>query len=121
MISHVKNDVNCRHLSLNTEHVFHVSRLSPDLAMLEEALDLAKRDKEQFGITSINFYTGNPHVRTSLVCFITWEDGSTSSKHYSADLASFSYYYSFSFANYARWERVVSCVVCVSTLGSSYV
>jgi hypothetical protein len=88
VLSQDKNDVKCRHLVLRTESIFHVRRLLPFWGTLKDAWDMAKLDDNQFRILSINFWTGNPHKRRSMVFNITWDDGSSGIKHYSEDLAS---------------------------------
>ena len=86
MLSHVKNDVTCVHVNLRSKHVFHVSRLKPFFGEMEQALEVAKLDKNQFNIVSINHFSGNPHRRTSLSFNITFEDG-TIDRRYDVDLA----------------------------------
>ena len=86
VLSQVKNDVTCVHVNLQTKHVFHVSRLKVFIGSKEEALEVAKLDKNQFNIVSINHFSGNPHRRKSLTFNITFEDGTVDRK-YDADLA----------------------------------
>ena len=86
VLSHVKNDVTCVHVNLRSKHVFHVSRLKPFFGEMEQALEVAKLDKNQFNIVSINHFSGNPHRRTSLSFNITFEDGIVDRK-YDVDLA----------------------------------
>jgi hypothetical protein len=87
VLRQAKNDVTCKHLVLGTEKVLHVTRLKPFLGSRQAAYDIAKLDENQFTILSINFYTGNPHLRSSLVFDVTFED-ETVAVGYSADLAS---------------------------------
>jgi hypothetical protein len=86
VLSHVKNDVTCVHVNLRSKHVFHVTRLKPFVGGMEDALEVAKLDKNQFNIVSINHFSGNPHKRTSLSFNITFEDG-TVDRQYDVDLA----------------------------------
>ena len=86
VISQNKNDVSCVHVNLRTKHVLHVSRLKPFFGDMSDALEVAKLDKNQFNIVSINHFSGNPHRRTSLSFNITFEDGVVDRK-YDADLA----------------------------------
>ena len=81
-----KNDVTCVHVNLRTKHVLHVTRLKPFFGDMSEALEVAKLDKNQFNIVSINHFSGNPHRRTSLSFNITFEDGVVDRK-WDADLA----------------------------------
>ena len=73
----VKNTVECIHVNLQTYHEFHVSRLKPFIGTPEEALDIAKLDKNQVNIKHINYFTGNPHVRGSMLFNVTFEDNET--------------------------------------------
>ena len=86
VVRQVKNDIEVRHVVLNTEHVFHVDRLKPFVGSLEDAIRVAKDDQNQYFIQSINWYTGNPFKRSSLTFNVTFEDG-TVDVPYSADLA----------------------------------
>ena len=78
VINHIKNDVECRHLVLKTEHKFHVSRVKPFFGSYEDGIRCAKLDQNQYYIKYIKYYTGNPHVRTSMTFTIMWEDGEAS-------------------------------------------
>ena len=91
VIYQTKNDVKCVHVCLQTEHVFHVARLKPFFGGRNEALEVAKLDKNQFHIISFNHFSGNPHRRTSLSFNITFEDG-TVDRLYDADLAASAQY-----------------------------
>jgi hypothetical protein len=71
----VKNDIECIHVNLRTVHTFHVSRVKPFFGTREDALKVAKLDKNQFFIVSFNYYSGNPHKRYSLKFNVTFEDG----------------------------------------------
>ena len=81
-----KNDVTCVHVNLRSKHVLHVSRLKPFFGDMDEALAVAKLDKNQFNIVSINHFSGNPHRRRSLSFNITFEDGVVD-RQWDADLA----------------------------------
>ena len=48
---------------------------------------MAKLDKEQFAIVSINYYRGNPFIRTSMQFNITFDDGDKQLITYKSDLA----------------------------------
>ena len=86
VISQVKNDVRAKHLAIHSEKVFHVERLKPFFGTFEQALQLARHDHHQFMISSINSFTGNPFVRTSMTFNVTLE-GETTDMPYSDDLA----------------------------------
>ena len=86
VINHSKNDIECRHLVLKTEHKFHVSRVKPFFGSYEDAISCAKLDQNQYYIKYIKYYTGNPHIRKSMTFTIMWEDGEASIP-WSTDLA----------------------------------
>jgi RNase H-like domain found in reverse transcriptase len=75
VISQNKNDITCKHVVLHSIHTFHVSRVKPFFGSRDDAYKCAKLDQNQFFIRSIDRYTGNPRVRTSLVFTVTFEDG----------------------------------------------
>ena len=86
VVKQFKNDVTCRHVCLHSEAILHVSRLKPFFGSLQDAIELAKLDHNQYEIISFNWYRGNPHVRTSMEFSVTFEDG-TITMPYSTDLA----------------------------------
>jgi hypothetical protein len=73
VVSQEKNDVACRHLVLMSEHIFHVERLKPFFGSRQDALDMAKLDRNQFFIRSIEFFRGNPHKRNSMAFGVMFE------------------------------------------------
>ena len=75
VITHTKNDIECRHLVMRTLHTFHASRVKPFFGSREEAFRCAQLDQHQYIIKSIVDYRGNPHIRTSLVFDVEFEDG----------------------------------------------
>lgn len=75
VINHVKNDIECRHLILQTVHKFHVTRVKPFFGSYEDAIRCAKLDQNQYYIRSITGYTGNPHVRSTMTFTVLFEDG----------------------------------------------
>ena len=75
VIEQYKNDVAVKHIVLHTEGVFHVERLKPFFGTEEQALEIAAHDQHQFKITSINYFTGNPFVRSSMSFNVTFSDG----------------------------------------------
>jgi hypothetical protein len=87
VLDQVKNDVDCVHINLRTHKKFHVSRLKPFFGSREEALEVAKLDRNQFFIVAFNYFFGNPHKRTSLAFNVTFED-ETKDIIYNKDLAS---------------------------------
>jgi hypothetical protein len=75
VVSQLKNDVTMRHLCMKTVHVQHLTRLKPFFGSKEEAMKIAMLDYNQFDITSINYFTGNPFVRTSMMFNVTFTYG----------------------------------------------
>ena len=86
VVKQIKNDIECTHIVLGEDAVLHVSRVKPFFGSREDAIRVAMNDKDQMGIVSIDWSTGNPHIRTSMVFGITWADGFQSIR-YNADLA----------------------------------
>lgn len=82
-----KNDVECTHIVLGSEHVFHVSRLKPFLGTREEAAKIAKLDKDQFTIISVNYFRGNVFVRKSLKFNVSFEDNEHCWLNFTNDLS----------------------------------
>jgi len=74
-----------KHLVLHTEGNIHVSRLKPFFGSMHDAIAMAKHDQNQFTIQSINYFTGNPNLRSSMSFNITFEDGTTSMLRYGDD------------------------------------
>jgi len=75
VISHDKNDVQCRHLCMKTVHTFHVERLKPFFGSREDAERVALLDHDQYEVQEILFYRGDPLVRTTMEFFIRFTDG----------------------------------------------
>jgi hypothetical protein len=75
VVSQSKNDVTVKHIVLHTESVFHVGRLKPFFGSLADAIEIAQHDQHQVLIKSINYFTGNPHVRSSMTFNVTFVDG----------------------------------------------
>ena len=86
VIKQEKNDVTIRHVVLRSVRVVHVTRLKPFFGSYDEAVAVARHDQHQYFIISINYFTGNPHVRTSMTFNVTFEDG-TITMPYGVDLA----------------------------------
>jgi hypothetical protein len=89
VIQQVKNDVTMKHMCIHTVEVQHVSRLKPFFGSREDALNMAKLDYNQYDIVRFNYFTGNPHKRSSMLFNVTFAyNGITEDKMvpYSADL-----------------------------------
>jgi len=86
-----KNDVRMRHCCMRTEATQHLSRLKPFFGSFEDAKRIAQLDYNQFLIHTINYFTGNPFVRTSMEFNVTFLNGDASTETkmlpYNRDLA----------------------------------
>jgi hypothetical protein len=71
-----------------------MDRVKPFFGSPADAFEIGKRDNDQFVILSINYFRGNPRVRTSLFFNITFEN-ETCNRGYNADLANTSQFQSF--------------------------
>ena len=87
VIQQVKNDVTLRHLAIGHERVVHTSRVKPFFGSVENALELAKLDYHQWGIRTINHWTGNIYHRKSLLFNVTFEDGESVDLPFTNDLS----------------------------------
>ena len=75
VLAQVKNDLHVKHVVMHTKHSYHVTRFKPFFGTLEQAIHVAKLDKNQVSIISINYCTGNPFLRTGMEFNITFDDG----------------------------------------------
>ena len=74
------------HVNLKVREEFHVNRAKPFFGTRQDALEIAKLDKNQFLIVGFNYFEGNPHARKTLKFNITFED-ETVNRKFDADLA----------------------------------
>jgi len=74
VIAQHKNDITMKHMCIHTVEVQHISRLKPWFGSREEAIEYAKLDYNQFDVVSINYFTGNPHLRSSMMFNVTFRD-----------------------------------------------
>lgn len=86
VIRQLKNDIKCRHVVLQKEETFHVSRCKAFFGSRDDAIAMGKLDKNQFFIISINYYTGNPNTRSTMEFNVTFEN-ETQMVPYNDDLA----------------------------------
>ena len=47
------NNITCRHVQMNTDHIFHASRVNPYIGNIEGAKNIALMDKNEHMIDSI--------------------------------------------------------------------
>lgn len=76
----------CRHANTGTVQVFHLDRVKPFYGSLEESQKLAQVDYQQFIISSIVAYQGDPHLRSKMEFLIHYEDGTIGGKSLDKDL-----------------------------------
>ena len=86
VVRQVKNDVTCKHVNLGSEHTLHVSRLTPFFGSYDDALRVARLDKNQYLIASINHFSGNVFIRASLLFNISFSDSSVVDVPFTRDL-----------------------------------
>ncbi len=102
VVEQVKNDIKCVHVVSRKQCVLHVGRVKPFIGSYDDAVRIAKLDQNQYHIVSINYYTGNPHIRNSMLFNVSFEDGSNVMLPYSNDLAD-----SEQFNNYIQSKSVL--------------
>ena len=86
VIQQTKNDVECRHLTQGSVSTFHITRLKPFFGSREEALRLAQLDYDQYVVTSITAYRGQPETRTTMSFEVNYADGTTHWVPWSKDI-----------------------------------
>ena len=90
VIWHKGNDIHCEHVVMKELYTFHVDRCRPFFGDFKDALEVGKYDHDQFIVKSINYFMGNPHLRTSMLFNVTFQVGEfeeTAQVKYSPDLA----------------------------------
>ena len=86
VISQNKNDVTTRNLVYGNVRDYHVERLKPFFGSREDAVDLAKRDTDQFDVDCIIAYKGDPETRTTMEFFVSFKSGDSVWLPYSQDI-----------------------------------
>ena len=84
------NDIECIHLCMGSKWFFHNDRVKPYTDSEEQGLIDSKYDFNQFLIVKINYFIGNPHLRTSMQLSITFDvngQEQTSIVNYNPDVA----------------------------------
>lgn len=87
VIEQRRNIVQCKHVVMETVKPLHVSRLKLFLGSPNEAFQLALRDQDQFVVVSVTAWKGNPHKRTTMSFWVTYDDGDSMWVSYKPDLA----------------------------------
>ena len=69
------NDYDCRHITDGTVDRFHVSAIKPYFGTLEMAKRAAMLDHDQYVVTKVSQYIGDPVKRNSMEFLMTYADG----------------------------------------------
>jgi len=102
---HEGNSVFCKHINLGVAKEFHTDRVKifhcnrNDPVQWQIALDIAKLDSDQFTISEIVSYRGNPFERKTTHFDVIFADGDRIWKNYDKDLSSSEPFYDFVFLN----------------------
>ena len=88
VISHVRNDVECKHLIQGSIRKFYVGNLKIFRGSRDEAMKAAMLDFDQFVITRIRAYRGDPFTRTTMEFEVEFADGTVVWQTYTEDLSS---------------------------------
>ena len=87
VLSQVKNDVECKHMTQRTVHKFPVDRLKLFAGTEEEACDVARADFDQHVVSEIIAYRGDPERRSSMEFEVRFADGDVRWVPYSKDIS----------------------------------
>ena len=88
VLSQVKNDVQVRNLVYDSIHTFFVEDLKLFHGTLDQAVDAARRDTDQFAIESVVMYRGDPLQRTTTSFLVHFADGDKVWLPWSMDISS---------------------------------
>jgi hypothetical protein len=88
VLSQVKNDVQVRNLVYDSIHSFFVEDLKLFHGSLEQAIDAARRDNDQYAIESVITYRGDPLQRTTTSFLVHFVDGDKVWLPWSMDISS---------------------------------
>jgi hypothetical protein len=75
VVDHTRNEVNCRNLVTGAIQPYNVEDLKLFSGTAETAVDMARRDTDQYVINTILAYKGDPVVRTTCSFEVLFEDG----------------------------------------------
>ena len=102
---HVENSVFCKHINLGITKEFHSDRVKifhcnrNDPEQWQIALEIAKLDSDQFTISEIVSYYGNPFERKTTYFYVIFADGDRIWKNYDKDLFNSGPFYNFVYMN----------------------
>jgi hypothetical protein len=88
VISQENNNITVQHPCKNHTQVLHADSVYIFYGTEEQALDTALRDDDQFFVTSILNYRGNPEKRSEMQFLVLYQDDSTHWVNYSSDISS---------------------------------
>jgi len=80
------NDYTCRHVTDGTVEVYNTTMLKPYFGTMIMAKRAALLDHDQYFVTKVSHYIGDPYIRTSLEFWITFTDGDEQWQVFSQDL-----------------------------------
>ena len=89
VIQEERGEVSCRQLATKAVKVFHITRLKEFFGDSADAYELAKRDDDQYGVSTILGYRGEPVSRRRYMTFLLrYDDADESWVQYCPDLVS---------------------------------
>jgi hypothetical protein len=87
VISHINNNITVQHPCKTHTQVLHADTVYIFYGTAEQAMDAALRDDDQFFVTSILNYRGNPEKRSMMQFLVLYQDESTHWVPYSSDIS----------------------------------
>ena len=72
VIQQLANDISCRHMHSNTEHVLHSSRVSPFIGSDVSARKVSLLDSEEYVVESITAHHGSWKRLSSMEFLVKW-------------------------------------------------
>jgi Chromo (CHRromatin Organisation MOdifier) domain len=72
VIKQLANDISCRHMHSNTDHVFHSSRVSPYIGSDVSAKKISMLDTEEYVVESITAHRGSWKRLSSMEFLVNW-------------------------------------------------
>ena len=96
VIQQTRNVVVCQHLADPSRRVpLFVDRLNLHLGTREAALEAARRDLDQYVVTAVKAWKGNPKARKEMKFWVEYEDGDAMWVSWKADLVACEQYQDF--------------------------